>query len=112
MSARLTEPASAPSAAARLRDQQQEGLRIALELERPAAWEERVQLEPIAEPEALRPLAVRGPEVAEEASYSVEAGFVQRGQERPRIALAEEAARVRDAKARCGPVVEPGEVVE
>ena len=60
----------------------------------------RDQLEPVAEPLRLRPLAVGRAEVAEEARDDVvEARLLQRGQERPRVALAEERAGVRDPEA-------------
>ncbi len=72
----------------------------------------RDQLEPVAEPEALGPLAVGGAEVADEAGDDVEPRLGERGQERPRVAPAEEAAGVRDPEAGRVAVLEPGEVVE
>ena len=65
---------------------------------------------PSAEP--LGPLAVGAAEVAEEAGDGVEPRVVQRLQERPRVPLAEEAARVRDPEPVAGRVGEPVEVVE
>ena len=71
------------------------------------------QLEPVAEAELRDPLPVGRAEVADEARDDVvEAGLGERGQERARVALAEEAARVRDPEALAGLVLEPGEVVE
>ena len=63
----------AAAAAARLGDQQEQRLRVALQLERAPARDERVQLEAVAELEALRPLAVGAAEVADEARDHVEA---------------------------------------
>ena len=59
---------------------------------------------PVAEPERLRPLAVGRAEVADEARLDVEPRLGERRQERPRVALAEEAAGVGDpeAQARAG----------
>ena len=95
-----TFPESTPlPAAAGLRDQQQQRLRVALELERAAARRVRDQLEPVAEAERLGPLAVGRAEVAEEARDDVVEAELQRGQERPRVALAEERAGVRDPEA-------------
>src|SRR5581483_752916 len=98
--------------AARLRDQQQQRLRVALQRERRRARRVGDQLQPVAEAEALRPLAVGGAEVADEARDHVEPRVVQRLQERARVALAEEAARVRDPEPARRPVLEPGHVVE
>ena len=100
------------AAAACVGDQEQERLGVALELERRLARRVRDQLELVAEPTLLRPLPVGGAEVAEEARLDVEPGLGERGQERARVALAEEAARVRDPEAVARCVVEPGEVVE
>src|SRR5205085_9796729 len=102
----------APPAAAGLRDEQEERLRVALELERAPPRHVRVQLEPVAEPELLRPVAVGRAEVADEARDDVEAAPGERLQERPRAALAEEAPGVRDPEALGAVVLEPGEVVE
>ena len=74
-----------------LGDEQEERLGVALELERAAARDVRDELEPVAEPERLGPLAVGRAEVADEAGDRVEVGLGERGQERPRVALAEEA---------------------
>ena len=100
------------AASARVRDQEQERLRVALQLERGLTRRVGDQLELVAEPALRRPLAVGRAEVAEEARLHVEAGLVERGQERARVALAEEAAGVRDPEALSGRVVEAGEVVE
>ena len=81
--------------------EQQDRLGVALELER-AALRQRsgCSSRPVAEAERSGPLPVGGAEVADEARDDVvEAGLGERGQERPRIALAEEAARVRDPEA-------------
>ncbi len=76
-------------AAARLGNQEQKGLRVALQLERAAPGDVRGQLQPVAEVERLRPLGVGRAEVADEADDGVvEAGLRERGQERPRVALA------------------------
>ena len=61
----------AAPAAARLGDQEQQRLRVALELERAAPGDVRDQLEPVAEPEALGPLGVGRAEVADEADDGV-----------------------------------------
>ena len=63
-----------------------------------------IELEPVAEAEPFGPLAVGRPEVADEAGDDVEPGLGQRGEERPRVAPAEEAAGVRDPEARRGMV--------
>ena len=60
----------------------------------------RDQLEPVAEAERLRPLAVGRAEVADEAGDDVEPRVGERLQERPRVALAEERAGVGDPEAR------------
>ena len=101
------------AAPACLRDQQQQRLRVALQLERPPARRVRNQLEPVAEVELVGPLAVGRAEVAEEAHDDVvEARLLHRSQERARVALAEERARVRDAEALRRDVLDPDEVVE
>ena len=69
----------AAAAAAGLGDQQQQRLGVALQLERAAARHVRDQLEPVAEPERLRPLAVGRAEVADEAGDDVEPGVGERG---------------------------------
>src|SRR5205085_2606954 len=102
----------AASPAAGLGDQQEQRVGAALEPERLAMRRERMQLEPIAEAERLGPLAVAGAEVADEARRHVQAGGGERLQERPRAALAEEAAGVRDREPLAASVLEPGEVVE
>src|SRR5262245_23315309 len=71
-----------------------------------------MQLEPIPELEALGKLAVGGAKVPDEASDRAGLRLCERREEWSRVALAEEAARVRDAKAVARPVVEPIEVVE
>ena len=60
------------AAAARLGDQEQQRLGVALQLERLRPRRERDQLEPVAEPEPFRPLAVGRAEVADEAGDDVE----------------------------------------
>ena len=90
------------AATARVGDEQEQRLRVALVAQRLAARQVVDQLEPVAESERVRPLAVRRAEVADEARDGVEVGVVERLQERPRIALAEEATRVRDAEASPG----------
>src|SRR5581483_2223414 len=72
----------------------------------------RDDLQAVGEPERLRPLAVGGAEVADEARDDVQPRLGERGQEGTRRALAEEAARVRDPEALAAAVLEPGEVVE
>src|SRR5439155_11289270 len=96
----------------RLGDQEQERFGVALELERARARRVRDELEPVAEVETLRPLPVGRAEVPDEARDDVEARVGQGLQERPRVALPEEAAGVRDPQARRRPVLELGEVVE
>src|SRR6266511_642604 len=98
---------------ARVRDQQEQGVRVALERKRLPARHVRVNLEPGAESERLGPLAVGNAKVADEPRHDVvESGLGERGQKRPRIALPEEAPRVRDAEAVATAVLEAGEVVE
>ena len=58
----------AAPAAARLRDQEQQRLGVALQLERPPVRRVRDQLDPVDDP--LRPLAVGGAEVADEARHA------------------------------------------
>src|SRR5581483_2679817 len=67
--------------------------------------------EPVAELEALRPLAVGGAEVADESGDDA-VDPRKRGEERARVALAEERAGVRDPEALAAAVLEAGEVVE
>src|SRR6185503_9761694 len=98
--------------AARVRDEQEQRVGVALVAQRLAARQVVDQLEPVAEPERLRPLPVRRTEVADEARDRVEIGVVERLQERSRVPLAEEASRVRDAEALARHVLEPREVVE
>ena len=100
------------AAPARFGDEEQERLGVALESERLGARRVRDQLEPVAEAEPLRPLAIGRAEVADEARDGVEPGVRERLEERPRVALPEEAARVRDPEALARPVLEAGEVVE
>ena len=100
------------AAPGRVGDQQEQRLGVALELQRLAPRRVRKQAEPVAESEPLGPGAVGRAEVAEEARLDVQAGLGERGQERARIALAEEAAGVRDPEALARPVLEPLEVVE
>ena len=88
------------AAAGRLGDQEQERVRVALQLERGLPGGVRDQLEAISQAEVLRPLVVGRAEVAEEADDDVlVARLGERGQERARVALAEEAAGVRDPEA-------------
>src|SRR5439155_24779049 len=96
---------------ARFGDQQEERLGVALQLERAPAGCVRQELEPVAQVERLRPLPIGRTEVAEEAGDDVEPGLRERAQERPRVAFAEEAARVRDSEALAAAVLEPREVV-
>ena len=101
------------TATRRVREQQQVRLRVALELERAAVRQVIEQLEPIAETERLHPLPIGGAKVADETHDDVvQAGLGEGGQERARVALAEEAPRVRDPEALSGLVLEAGEVVE
>src|SRR5439155_1256893 len=70
-------------------------------------------LDAVAEAERLHELQVARAEVADEADRHVlEPGVGERLQERTRVALAEERARVREAEAMATPVLEAGEVVE
>ena len=102
----------AASSSARVGDQQEQRLRVPLQLERAAAGDVRDQLQPVAEPEALRPLAVGRAEVADEPGDDVEPRVGQRGDERPRVAAAEEAARMGDPEPLRRAVLHPVEVVE
>ena len=95
-----------------LGDQEQQRLRVALELERASPRGVGDELEPVTEPELLRPLAIRRAEVTKEARLDVEPALAQRSEERPRIALAEKRSGVRDAETIGGRVLEAGEVVE
>ena len=99
------------AAAARVGDQQQQRLRVALELERAPARDIRDQLEPVAEVE--RSAHSRSVERKSPTKRATMPGRSRRApQERPRVALAEEAARVRDPEAVGARVLEAGEVVE
>ncbi len=69
-------------------------------------------LDPVAEAELRRELAVGRAEPADEAGHDVVLGVRERGEERPRIAMAEERARVRDPEPVARVVLEPLEVVE
>ena len=101
------------AAAARLRDQEEQRLGVPLQLERAAARDVAEELDPVAEAERLRVLAVGGAEVAGEArDHVVEAGVGERAQERLRVALAVEVAGVRDPEAVARVVLEAREVVE
>ena len=103
----------APAAAARLRDQEEQRLGVPLQLERAAARDVAEQLDAVAETERLGVLAVGGAEVAGEAGDDVvEAGVRECAQERLRVALAVEVARVRDPEAVARVVLEAREVVE
>ena len=104
------EHAFAPSV--RLGDQEQQRLGVPLQLERPPPGCERNQLQPVTKTERVRPLAVGSTEVADEASDQVEVRAGQRGEKRPRVAAAEEAPGMGDAKARDLPMCEAGKVVE
>ena len=100
------------AAAARIGDEEQQRLRVPLEPERLCTREVVDELEAVTEPEGAGPLAIRRAEVADEARDRVEVRVVEGLQERPRIALPEEAPRVRYAEPRAGVVFEAGEVVE
>ena len=104
------EDALAPAAC--VGDQQEERLRVPLQRERLGARRIREKLEAVAEPQPRGPVAVGLAEVAQEAGDDVELGVVQRLQERPRVAAAEEAPRVRDPEAVGRPALEAGDVVE
>ena len=71
-----------------------------------------MDLEPVAEPEPARPLAVGRAEVPHEARDDIRIGSGERLEDRPRSAFAEEAARVRESEAVARCVLEPGEVLE
>ena len=70
------------------------------------------ELEPAADAEALGMLAITAPEVTDEACHDIALDLRQRRQKRPRVASAEEAACVRDPKARRRRVLEPLELLE
>jgi len=72
-----------------------------------------MELEPVPEFKRLRPFSIGHTEVADEACDDVlEPGLRQCGQERPGIALAEEAAGVGDPETITATVLQPGEVIE
>ena len=81
------------AAAVGLRDQEQQRLGVALELERAAARARTGSARAGRRALALGPLAVGRAEVAEEARHDVVETLRERRQERPRVALAEERAR-------------------
>src|SRR4029077_19774852 len=88
------------AAARRVRQQEQVRLRVALQLERAAVRQVVHQLEPVAPVQLLHPLAVDRAEAADETRDAVvQARRGERGQERARVALAEEAAGMRDPEA-------------
>ncbi len=100
-----------PAAPFRFRDQQEERLGVPLQLQRLAMARVRDELEAVPQPQPVRPLAVGGAEVADEAGNHVQARFGERGQERTGASPADEAAGVRDPEALGGRVVEPLEVL-
>src|SRR5262249_28159509 len=102
----------APSTPAGLGDQEQQRVRGSLQLERTTVRGVGDQLEPVAEAERLRPLAVGDAEVADEPRDDVAAGLGERLEERPRAALPEEAPGVRDREPLAAAVGEAEEVVE
>ena len=71
-----------------------------------------MQLEPVAEAELTRPLAVGGAKVPDEARDDVARRFRRAPRGAAAGALAEEAARVREPETLAGRVFEPGEVLE
>ena len=83
------------AAAARLRDQEQQRLGVALQLERAAARRVGDQLEPVAERQLPRPTRGRSSGSRRGSARRRRRGrdCCERGQERPRVALAEERAR-------------------
>ena len=94
----------AGAAPARLGEDQQQRLRVALELQRLPARHERHHLDAIGEPQRLRELAIRGAEPADEPNDDVlQPRLGKRAQERLRVALPEERARVRDPEALAPP---------
>ena len=99
-------------AAAGVGHEEEQRLRVALEPQRLRARRVRDELEAVAELERLGPLAVGRAEVADEAGDRVEVRLLERLEERPGIALAEEAPRVGDPEPRARHVLEPCEVVE
>ena len=100
------------AAAARVGNEKEERLRVALERERLPPRHERKKLDAVADPDPLGVLAVGGAEVADEAGDHVGRRAGERVEEWPGIATAEEAARVRDPEAVAGRVRKPGELVE
>src|SRR5205085_8667159 len=92
--------------------EQEERVRVALQLEGPPPGSERRQLEAVSETEAARPREVCLAKIADEASVrdAVDAG--ERTQEGPRVATAEEAPGVRDPEAIVPVVRKSGEVLE
>ena len=77
-------------------EEQEERLRVALQLERRTTRHVRDLLDALAEPELVRELAIRRAQAADEARDDIVFGFRERRQERTRIAVAEERAGVRD----------------
>ena len=102
----------AAPAAVVLRDEEQEGVRVALEREHLFPGAVRDDLDAVAEPEPVRIVLVGRREAADEAGDHVAVRLRQGVQERPGVAASEEAAGVRDAQALPGPVLEPVEVLE
>ena len=101
-----------PSAPTRLREEQEERLRVALQLERRTTRHVRDLLDALAEPELVRELAIRRAQAADEARDDIVFGFRERRQKRTGIAVAEERAGVRDPELLPRVVLEAFEVVE
>src|SRR5439155_1891483 len=97
---------------ARLRQEQEQRLGVALVSERAPAGAERQQLEAVAELQRLGPLAIARRELADEAAdHALEPRLLESCQERPGVPLAEEAARVGDPETVAGMVGQTLEVV-
>ena len=97
---RRPSPRAHRAPAARLRDQQQEHVGVALQPERLPARDMVDQLDAIGKPEALHELAITRTEVAEEPHRHVlEPRLRERTEKRLRIALPEERAGVREPEA-------------
>src|SRR4051794_19889342 len=101
------------AAAARVRDQEKQRLRVALQLERATPRDVAEELDAVAEAKRLRVLAVGGANVSGEADEDVlEARLRERAEKRLRVALAVEVSRVGDAEPVTRVVLEAAEVVE
>ena len=103
---------NAAAAPLRVRNDQEQRLRVSLEREGLSMRQIRNELEPVGQPEPLGPFAVGRPEVPDEAGGDVHFGTGEGLQEGTRGAASGETTRVRDPETRGPPVGKPLEVVE